>query len=153
MKYAVMTTWKHNYPIDWDGAESLIGDDMPDGSTVQWFAIDDHNHGSFCTYPSQEVYEDFKATLDAYRKEQIDTRVEEMTMEAIGPIYVDEENSQVLEAVKTTSRRISTQPSGHPSLQLLFNCSGIKALVEEQQYVTSNNSTSKGDQLTWFIYC
>ena len=89
MKYAVMTTWKHNNPIDWDGAESLIGDGMPDGSTVQWFAIDDHNHGSFCTYPSQEVYEDFKAKLDAYRKDQVGTLDIEMTMEAVGPIHVD----------------------------------------------------------------
>ena len=40
MKYGVMTTWKHNNPIDWDGAEWLIGDDMPDGSTVQWLAIE-----------------------------------------------------------------------------------------------------------------
>ena len=110
MKYAVMTTWKHNNPIDWDNMKPQI-DSTPEGTTVQWFEIDDHNHGSFATYASKEVYEDFKAELDAYRKEQIDTRVEEMTMEAIGPIYVDEENSQVLEAVKTTSRRISTQTS------------------------------------------
>ena len=111
MKYAVMTTWKHNYPIDWDGAESLIGDDMPDGSTVQWFAIDDHNHGSFCTYPSQEVYEGFKATLEEWRKEQVETLDIEKTMEAVGPIRVDVGNQQVLEAVKTTSRCISTQTS------------------------------------------
>tara|TARA_B100001964_G_scaffold212290_1_gene248277 strand:+ start:291 stop:584 length:294 start_codon:yes stop_codon:yes gene_type:complete len=89
MKYAVMTTWKHTNAIDWNGMESEIGDDMPDGSTVQWFAIDDHNHGSFCTYPSQEVYEDFKATLAAYRKDQVETQDIEMTMEAVGPIHVD----------------------------------------------------------------
>ena len=39
MKYAVMTTWKHTNAIDWNGMESEIGDDMPDGSTVQWFAV------------------------------------------------------------------------------------------------------------------
>ena len=91
MKYAVMTTWKHKTPIDWDNMKPQL-DSTPEGTTVQWFAIDDHNHGSFATYASKEVYEDFKATLDAYRKEQIDTRLEEMTMEAIGPIHVNEEN-------------------------------------------------------------
>ena len=110
MKYAVMTTWKHTNRIDWDDMKPQI-DSTPEGTTVQWFAIDDHNHGSFATYASKEVYEDFKAKLDAYRKEQIDTRDTEMTMEAVGPIHVDEENQQALEVVKTTSRCVSTQTS------------------------------------------
>ena len=90
MKYAVMTTWKHTNAIDWDGAEASIGlDDLPAGTTIQWFAIDEHNHGSFGTYTSQEVYENFKAEIAAYRKEQTDSRQIEMTMEAVGPIRVD----------------------------------------------------------------
>ena len=92
MKYAVMTTWKHNNPIDWDDAESDIGDDLPEGTTVQWFAIDEHNHCLFCTYPSQQIYEDFKAKLDAYRKDQVETLDIEMTMETVGPIHVDVQN-------------------------------------------------------------
>ena len=58
-------------------------------TTIQWFAIDEHNHGSFVTYPSQEVYEDFKATLEEWRKEQVVTLDIEKTMEAVGPIRVD----------------------------------------------------------------
>ena len=84
-----MTTWKHTNAIDWDDAESSIGDDLPEGTTIQWFAIDEHNHGSFVTYPSQEVYEDFKATLEEWRKEQVVTLDIEKTMEAVGPIHVD----------------------------------------------------------------
>ena len=45
MKYAVMTTWKHTNAIDWDDAEASIGDDLPEGTTIQWFGIDEHNHG------------------------------------------------------------------------------------------------------------
>ncbi len=89
MKYAVMTTWKHTNAIDWDDMEASIGDDLPEGTTIQWFEIDEHNHGSFGTYASKEVYEDFKATIAAYRKEQIGSRQIEMTMEAFGPIRVD----------------------------------------------------------------
>ena len=33
--------------------------------------------------------DDFKATIAAYRKEQIGSRQIEMTMEAVGPIRVD----------------------------------------------------------------
>jgi len=58
-------------------------------TTIQWFEIDEHNHGSFGTYASKEVYEDFKATIVAYRKEQTGSRQIEMTMEAVGPIRVD----------------------------------------------------------------
>jgi hypothetical protein len=89
MKYAVMTTWKHANAIDWGDMEASIGDGLPEGTTIQWFEIDGHNHGSFGTYASKEVYEDFKATIAAYRKEQIGSRQIEMTMEAVGPIRVD----------------------------------------------------------------
>ena len=91
MKYAVMTTWKHTTPIDWDDMKATITG-LPEGTRIQWFEIDEHNHGSFGTYASQEVYEDFKATIAAYRKEQIGSREIEMTMEAFGPIHVDVEN-------------------------------------------------------------
>ena len=84
-----MTTWKHTNAIGWDDAGSDIGDDLPEGTTVQQLAIDQHNHGSFCTYPSQEAYEAFKAKLDAYRKDQVETLDIEMTMAAVGPIHVD----------------------------------------------------------------
>ena len=91
MRYAVMTTWKHKNPINWDDMEPEI-DKMAEGSTVQWFAIDEHNHGSFATYASKNVYDDFKAELDAYRKEAITSFEIEMTMEAIGAIHVDVSN-------------------------------------------------------------
>ena len=68
MKYAVMTTWKHTNAIDWDDMEASIGDDLPEGTTIQWFEIDEHNHGSFGTYASKEVYEAFKATIAALSK-------------------------------------------------------------------------------------
>ena len=89
MKYAVMTTWKHANAIDWYDMEASISDELPEGTTIQWFEIDEHNHGSFGTYASKEVYEDFKATIAAYRKEQIGSRQIAMTMEAVGPIRVD----------------------------------------------------------------
>ena len=92
MGYAVMTTWKHKNPINWNDMEPEI-DKMPEGSTVQWFAIDEHNHGSFATYASKEVYEAFKAELVAYRKEASNSLEIEMTMEAIGPIHVDVSNA------------------------------------------------------------
>ena len=89
MKYAVMTTRKHANVIDWGDMEASIGDDLPEGTTIQWFAIDEHNHGSLVTYRSQEVYEDFKATLEEWRKEQVATLDIEKTMEAVGPIRVE----------------------------------------------------------------
>ena len=92
MKYAVMTTWKHTNAIDWDDAEASIGDDLPEGTTIQLFSIDKHSHGSFFTYSSQEVYEDFKATLEEWRKEQVVTLDIEKTMEAVGPIHVNVQN-------------------------------------------------------------
>ena len=69
MAYAVMTTWKHKNPIDWDTMVPRILS-TPEGTTVQWFAIDEHNQGSFATYASKEVYEDFKAKLEEWRKVQ-----------------------------------------------------------------------------------
>ena len=93
MKYAVMTTWKHTNAIDWDGAEASIGlDDLPEGTTIQWFAIDEHNHGSFVTFVSKEAYEQYIAKIDAYRKEKIGSRDTEMTMEAVVPIQYEVEN-------------------------------------------------------------
>ena len=50
MAYAVMTTWKHKNPIDWKEMASEDFSKMPKGTTVQWFAIDEYNHGSFATY-------------------------------------------------------------------------------------------------------
>ena len=87
-----MTTWQHKNPINWDDMEPEM-DKMAEKSTVQWFAIDEHNHGSFATYASQEVYEAFKAELDAYRKEAVSSLEIAMTMEAIGPIHVDVSNA------------------------------------------------------------
>ena len=59
---------------------------------MQWFAIDDHNHGSFATYASKEVYEDFKVKLEEWQKVQVETLDIENTMEAVGPIHVDVRN-------------------------------------------------------------
>ena len=47
-----------------------------------------------------------------------------------------------------TSENVSL---AHKLIQNVLTFSGIKALVEEQKYVTSDNSTDKGDQLTWFM--
>ena len=88
MKNAVMTTWKHKNPIDWDTMEPRILS-TPEGTTVQWFAIDEHNQDSFATYASKEVYEDFKAKLEEWRKEQAVELDIEKTMEAVDPIHVD----------------------------------------------------------------
>ena len=107
MKYAVMTTWKHTNPIDWDSMEARIGiGETPEGTTVQWFAIDEHNHGSFVTQPSQEVCEDFKAKLEEWRKEEVVTLDIEKTMEAVSPIHVAVENQQVL---ITTTISVATE--------------------------------------------
>ena len=46
-------------------------DKMPEGTTIQWFAIDEYNHGSFATYTSKEVYDDFKAELDRIQRKSI----------------------------------------------------------------------------------
>ena len=54
-----------------------------------WFAIDEYNHGALTTYASKEVYEAFKAGVDAYRKDQVTSREIEMTMEAVSPIHVE----------------------------------------------------------------
>ena len=91
MKYAVMTTWKHKNPIDWKSMKPRL-DSTPEGTTVQWFAIDEYNHGSFATYASKEVYEDFKSKLEEWRKEQVVELEIEKTLEAVGPIHVDVEH-------------------------------------------------------------
>ena len=65
MACAVMTAWKHKNPIDWKKMVTEI-EKMPEGTTIQRFAIDENNRGSFATYNSKEVYDDFKAELDAY---------------------------------------------------------------------------------------
>ena len=54
MAYAVMTTWKHNNPIDWKEMASVDFSMMPKGTTVQWFAIDEYNHGSFQPLPAKK---------------------------------------------------------------------------------------------------
>ena len=105
MKYAVISTWKHTNPIDWDNVKPPV-DATPEGTTVQWFAIDEHNHGSFVTQPSQEVCEDFKAKLEAWRKEEVVTLDIEKTMEAVSPIHVAVENQQVL---ITTTISVATE--------------------------------------------
>jgi hypothetical protein len=53
MSYAVMTTWKHKNPIDWKEMASEVLSNVPKGTTVKWFAINEYNHGSFVTYYKQ----------------------------------------------------------------------------------------------------
>ena len=71
--------------------EAQIGS-TPDGTTVQWDAIDEHNQGAFVTHASKEVYKDFKATFEKWRKEQVATLDLAKTMESVDPIHVDLEN-------------------------------------------------------------
>ena len=61
MAYAVMTTWKHKNPVDWKEMASSDLSMLLKGATVQWFAIDEYNYGSFTTYTSKEVYDGYKA--------------------------------------------------------------------------------------------
>ena len=89
MGYAVMTTWKHKNPIDWKEMASEDFSMMPKGTTVQWFAIDEYNHGSFATYTSKEVYDGYKAELDAYREKVSSSRELEKTLDVVGPINVN----------------------------------------------------------------
>ena len=88
MKWAVMTTWKHKNPIDWDDMKASVPE-RPGGTTVQWFEIDRHTHGSLVTFESKEIYDSIKSRQEAYRSEQISSREVEMTMEAVGPIHVE----------------------------------------------------------------
>ena len=37
--------------------------------TVRWFEIDENTHGSVLTYPSKEAFENYRAKLEAHRKE------------------------------------------------------------------------------------
>ena len=62
---------------------------MPKGTTVQWFAIDEYNHGSFVTFTRKEVYDGYKAELDAYRAKVSSSRELEKTLDVVGPINVD----------------------------------------------------------------
>ena len=89
MGYAVMTTWKHKNPIDWKEMASEDFSMMPKGTTVQWFAIDEYSHGSFATYTSKEVYDGYKAELDAYREKVFSSRELEKALDVFGPINVD----------------------------------------------------------------
>ena len=88
MKYAVMTTWKHKNPIDWDELKSAIPPG-PEGTTVQWFEIDEYSRGSFVTYPSKEDFETFITEQTEYRIERFGSMEMEMTMGAIGSIHVE----------------------------------------------------------------
>ena len=89
MAYAVMTTWKHNNPIDWKEMASVDFSKMPKGTTVQWFAIDEYNHDSFATFTSKEVYDGYKAELETYREKVSSSMELEKTFDVVGPINVD----------------------------------------------------------------
>lgn len=89
MAFAVMTTWKHKNPIDWKEMASSDFSMLPKGTTVQQFAIDEYNHGSFATYTSKQVYEGYKAELDALRENTSSSIEIEKTLDAVGPINVD----------------------------------------------------------------
>ena len=58
-------------------------------ATIQWFAIDEYKHGSFATYTSKEVYDDFKAELDSYREKVSSSLDLEKTFDTVEPINVD----------------------------------------------------------------
>ena len=88
MAYAVMTAWKHKNPIDWKNMVREINK-MPEGTTIQQFANDEYNHGSFATFTSKEVYDGYKAELDAYREKVSSSRELEKTLDVVGPINVD----------------------------------------------------------------
>ena len=87
MAYVVMTAWKNKNPFDWKHMVPEI-DKMPEGTTIQWFA-DEYNLDSFATYTGKEVYDDFKAELDAYREKVSSSMDLEKIFDAVGPINVD----------------------------------------------------------------
>ena len=89
MAHAVKTTWKHKNPIDWKEMASVDFSMMPKGTTVQWFAIDEYNHGSFSTFTSKEVYDGYKAELDTYREKVSSSMGLEKTFDVVRPINVD----------------------------------------------------------------
>jgi hypothetical protein len=89
MGYTVMTTWKHKNPIDWKEMDSSDLSMLFKGATVQWFAIDEYNHGSFATYTSKEGYDSYKAELDALRQNTSSSMEIEKTLDAVGPINLD----------------------------------------------------------------
>ena len=88
MACAVKMAWKHKNLIYWKKMILEI-DKMPEGTTIQWFAIDEYNQGSFATYTSKEVYDDFKAELDAYREKVSSSMDLEKTLDAVWPINVN----------------------------------------------------------------
>ena len=57
MAYAVLPTLKYKNPIDWKEMASSNLSMLPKGATVQCFATDEYNHGSFATYTSKEDYD------------------------------------------------------------------------------------------------
>ncbi|MDE0793746.1 MAG: hypothetical protein OSB08_08900 [SAR324 cluster bacterium] len=89
MAYAVMTTWKHKNPIDWKEMASSDLYMLPKGATVQWFAIDEYNHGSLQPITSKEGYDGYKAELDALRENTSSSMEIEKTIDAVEPINVD----------------------------------------------------------------
>ena len=95
MKYAVMSTWKHKNPIDWNDmaqyAIMAVGRG-PVGGSVQWWAIDEYHHGSLAIFSSQEDFETFKEERDQLRKESLDEKDIKMIYESVGPIRVEETN-------------------------------------------------------------
>ena len=105
MKYAVIQQWNNKNPKDWENVKSPV-EATPEEKQEQWFAIDQHNHGSFVTQSSQEVCEDFQAKLEEWRKEEVVTLDIEKTMEAVRPIHVAVENQQVL---ITTTISVATE--------------------------------------------
>ena len=73
-EYVSVTVWKHSDPIDWAKmqamqTENMKDQDAPKGITVIWCEIDENTHGSVLTYPSKEAFENYRAKLEAHRKE------------------------------------------------------------------------------------
>ena len=93
MKYAVMSTWRHKNPIDWNDmaqyAKMAVGRGPVEGS-VQWWAIDEYHHGSLSIFPCQEAFENFKEGRDQLRKESSNEKGIKMIYESVGPIMVEE---------------------------------------------------------------
>ena len=54
MAYAVNMAWKRKNSIDWKKMAPEI-DNITEGTTIQWFAIDEYDLGSFAIYTSKEV--------------------------------------------------------------------------------------------------
>ena len=84
-----MTTWKNKNPIDWKEIASSDLSMLPKGATVQQFAIDEYNHGSFATFTSKEGYDGYKAELDALRQNTFSSMEIVKTIDAVEHINVD----------------------------------------------------------------